>query len=82
MKILIDNGLNTRGTGIAAYSEHLATALAALPCTEVAREEFAPKGGRIRRRLSYLRYLKSTAYRRHVADFDVVHYTNYAIRLN
>ena len=79
MKILIDNGLNKRGTGIAAYSEHLARALAALPETTVTREDFAPKGGRIRKRLSYLRYLSTRRYRQRVASFDAVHYTNYAM---
>ena len=79
MKILIDNGLNTRGTGIAAYSDHLAKALVELPDTTVTCEDFTPKGGRIRKRLSYLRYLKSAAYKKKAAAFDVVHYTNYAM---
>ncbi len=79
MKILIDNGLNTRGTGIAAYSDYLAKALARLPDVTVEREDFTPKGGRIRQRLTYLRYLKSAAYQKKVATFDVVHYTNYAM---
>ena len=79
MKILIDNGLNTRGTGIAAYSDYLAKALAALPDTTVTREDFTPKGGRICRRLSYLRYLSTRRYQKKVATFDVVHYTNYAM---
>lgn len=79
MKILIDNGLNTRGTGIAAYSAYLKNALSALPDTEVVAEDFAPKGGKIRRRLSYLRYLAGKQYRKKLAKFDVVHYTNYAM---
>ena len=80
MKILLDNGLQTaRGTGIAAYSSYLADALAALPDTEVVQEDYTPRGGKIRRRLSYLRYLASARYRRKVAGFDVVHYTNYAM---
>ncbi|MBQ3063780.1 MAG: glycosyltransferase family 4 protein [Clostridia bacterium] len=79
MKILIDNGLNKNGTGIAAYSDYLATALANLPDTEVSLENFTPRGGKIRRRLAYLHYLKSKAYRKKVGGFDVVHYTNYAM---
>ena len=79
MKILIDNGLNTYGTGIAAYTDYLAEALSRLPNTAVVKEDYAPKGGKLRRRLAYLRYLTSRRYRKKAANFDVVHYTNYAM---
>ncbi|MBP3396460.1 MAG: glycosyltransferase family 4 protein [Clostridia bacterium] len=80
MKILIDDGLQASvGTGIGNYAKYLAESLAALPDTAVMREDFAAAGPRRRARLVYLRYLDSAAYRRKIADLDVVHYANYAM---
>ncbi|MBE6594649.1 MAG: glycosyltransferase family 4 protein [Ruminococcaceae bacterium] len=83
MRILIDDGLQASvGTGIGNYAGYLAGSLAALPDTEVVREDFAAKGPRRRARLAYLRYLESAAYRSKLQDFDVVHYANYAMPRN
>ena len=78
MNVLIDGGLNKNGTGIASYTQYLADALVKQGAA-VSTEDFTPKGGKIRRRLSYLRYLNSRAYRKKLSRFDVVHYTNYAM---
>lgn len=80
MKILVDNGLQGGvGTGIDSYSRALADALTALDDTEVSVESITPKGDRRRARLAYLRDLDTSAYRARIKDFDVVHYTNYAV---
>ena len=80
MKILIDNGLQGGvGTGIDHYSRALASALADLPDTEVFEESVAPTGNRKLARLAYLAHLDSAAYQKHIAEYDVVHYTNYAV---
>ncbi len=80
MRILLDDGLQMNiATGIGSYARYLGQALAALPDTTVTREDFAPTGKRISARLAYLKYLNSADYQKKLADFDVVHYTNYAL---
>lgn len=80
MKILIDNGLQGGvGTGIDSYSRALATSLAALDGTEVSEEALSFSGNRKTARLAYLSHLNSPAYQARIADYDVVHYTNYAV---
>ncbi len=80
MKILIDNGLQGGvGTGIDSYSRSLATALASLGDTEVSEESVTPSGDRRLARLAYLSHLDSPTYQARVAEYDVVHYTNYAV---
>lgn len=83
MKILLDDGMQLGvGTGIGSYAAYLGDALAALPDTTVVRESFTARAGqrgRLRARLAYLNYLSSAAYRKRVAEFDVVHYANYAM---
>lgn len=80
MKILLDDGNQLHiATGIGSYAKYLGDALEALPDTTVTREDFCYTGGRFRARLSYLKYLRSTAYRQKLSGFDVVHYANYAL---
>lgn len=80
MRILVDNGLQSGvGTGIDSYSRALADALASLENTEVSVESITPKGDRRLARLAYLSELDSPAYQARIADYDVVHYTNYAV---
>ncbi len=80
MNILLDDGLQLHiGTGIGSYAKYLGEALATLPDTTVTREDFAPKKKRSLSRLSYLRYLNSSAYHEWLEHFDVVHYANYAL---
>lgn len=80
MRILIDDGLQASvGTGIGNYAKYLAESLAALPDTEVVREDFAAAGSRRWARLAYLRYLDAAAYQKKLQDFDAVHYANYAM---
>lgn len=80
MNILLDDGLQLHiKTGIGSYAKYLGEALATLPDTTVTREDFAPKKKRSLSRLSYLRYLNSSAYHEWLERFDVVHYANYAL---
>ena len=80
MKILVDNGLQGGvGTGIDSYSRALADALAALEDTDVSEESITPKGDRRLARLAYLSHLDSPTYQTHIVNYDVVHYTNYAV---
>ena len=80
MNILLDDGLQLHiKTGIGSYARYLGDALAALPDTTVTREDFTPKKKRSMSRLSYLRYLNSSAYQKWLERFDIVHYANYAM---
>ena len=80
MRILLDNGLqNGVGTGIDSYTSALKQALSARADVSVGTEDFTPRGGRLLRRLTYLRYLSSRKYQQKLRGFDVVHYTNYAM---
>ena len=80
MKILLDDGnqLNI-ATGIGSYARYLSRALATLPDTAVTGEDHTPSGRRVWGRLKYLWYLNSAAYQKKLADFDAVHYVNYAM---
>lgn len=80
MKILLDDGMQLAlATGIGSYARYLGDSLAKLPETSVTWEDFSHTGTRPAARLAYLKYLSSPAYQKKLADFDVVHYANYAL---
>lgn len=68
------------GTGIGKYSEHLANALSKEAGISVDILGFSPRGaGRKSARLSYLRYINSSAFRRKAEGYDLCIFTNYAM---
>lgn len=78
MRIKIDDGMQCAvGTGIGKYTQHLADALSGK--ADVTLDSFCPDGARTSRRLAYLRQINSRAYRRASEQFDLLHFTNYAI---
>lgn len=80
MKILLDDGMQLAfSTGIGSYARYLGDFLAKLPETLVTWEDFSAEGTRPAARLAYLKYLSTPAYQKKLADFDVVHYANYAL---
>lgn len=80
MKILLDDGLQLSvGTGIGSYAAALGKVLAENSDVTLTREDFCAAGTRKKARLAYLKHLNSRAYRKKLANFDVVHYANYAM---
>lgn len=82
MKILIDDGMQIKiGTGIGTYSLNLLNSLKkALGQENVDVLDFDKiKKSRKASRFLYLLYINSKAYRKKCEEFDMVHFTNFAI---
>jgi len=82
MKILIDDGMQIKvGTGIGKYSEYLYNSLKSLRNNVITLDNFRGNKFKAMGRLMYLRYINSYKYLKSLSDYDVVHYTNYAMPL-
>lgn len=82
MKVLIDDGMQIKvGTGIGTYSINLLNSLRkALGQENVAVSDFnIIKKSRKTSRLLYLLHINSKKYIKKCEEFDIVHFTNYAI---
>ena len=82
MKILIDDGMQIKvGTGIGTYSLDLFNLLdKVLGKEDVAVSDFDKiKKSRVLSRLHYLLYINSKKYIKKCEEYDVVHFTNFAI---
>lgn len=82
MKILIDDGMQIKvGTGIGTYSLDLLNSLKKVLGQENAAVSDFDKTKRSRKasRLFYLLHINSKAYIKKCEEFDIVHFTNFAI---
>lgn len=81
MKILIDDGMQIQiGTGIGKYSWHLYQSLKKCTDINVDLAEFDKRElSKISGRLAYLKYINSDEYLKMSEQYDVIHYTNYAM---
>ena len=82
MRVLIDDGMQIKiGTGIGKYSKYLYQSL---------QRKFSDKnsvklvdskqiGTQKMKRLKYMFHINTLAYRKDCEQYDIVHYTNYAI---
>lgn len=83
MKILIDDGMQIKvGTGIGKYTKYLYDYLIkskndndSIELVQFDKGTSSKKGGR----LKYLLHINSKQYRALCVDYDIVHYTNYAM---
>ena len=82
MRVLIDDGMQVKvGTGIGKYSKYLYKSLQAKFSGEnsvdlVDSEQIVTQK---MKRLKYILHINSSAYRKNCEQYDIVHYTNYAI---
>ena len=82
VRVLLDTGVRTgQSTGIGNYGKYLFRALRQEKdgAVEAAWTDYDGGPSRTKARLKYLLHLHSAAYRRQLKQFDIVHYTNYAM---
>lgn len=82
MRVLIDDGMQVKvGTGIGKYSKYLYQSLQRKlgDKNSVDLVDSRQIGTQKMKRLKYMFHINSSAYRKNCEQYDIVHYTNYAI---
>lgn len=80
IKIFIDDGMQIPlGTGIGKYTENLIENVRKSSNFELSVESKKFNGSKKSRRIKYIRYINSDSYLNSLAQYDVVHYTNFLI---
>lgn len=80
MKVLLDDGRQMKvGTGIGKYSKYLYESLSKDKDLSIDLESYDWGGKKSFSRIKYLGYLNSKKYRLKSTQYDIIHYSNYAM---